>query len=64
MKPKAYAAVTGTIFLAVAAAHVWRLFGGFEFRVGTLDVPTWGSIVAVAVAGYLSYGGFRTAMRT
>jgi hypothetical protein len=63
MKPKAYAAVTGTIFLAVAAAHVWRLFGGYEFRVGPWDVPTWGSMIAVAVAGYLSFAGLRIATR-
>ena len=64
MKPKVYAAVTGTVFLAVALAHLLRVFGGFEFRVGAWDVPTWGSIVAVAVAGYLSFAGFRIATST
>jgi hypothetical protein len=63
MKPKAYAAITGTIFLVVAVAHLLRLFGGFEFSIGGRDVPTWGSIVAFAVAGYLSFAGLRIATR-
>ena len=63
MSPKTYAATTATIFLLVAAAHLVRAFVGFEFRVGTWNVPTWGSIIGLAVAGYLSYSGFRLATR-
>ena len=64
MSPKVYTTITGIIFLVVAAAHVVRLFGGYEFRVGVWDIPAWASIVAIAVGGYLSYMGFRIATRS
>lgn len=63
MKPKAYTTITATIFLVIAAAHLVRLFTGFEFRVGAWTAPTWVSIIGLAVAGYLSYAGFRLATR-
>jgi hypothetical protein len=40
-------------------AHLLRVIGGHELRLDDWDVPTWGSIVAAIVAGYLSYAGFR-----
>jgi hypothetical protein len=63
MTPKAYTTLAGTIFLVVALAHLLRVFAGLEFRVGGWDLPSWGSIVAAAVAGYMSYVGFRIAAR-
>jgi uncharacterized membrane protein len=51
--------VTGIVFLVVAMAHLLRVIGGHELRLDDWDVPTWGSIVAAIVAGYLSYTGFR-----
>jgi hypothetical protein len=64
MKPKVYATITGTVFLVVALAHLLRVIAGFEFRVGAWNVPTWGSIIAAGVAGFLSYTGFRIATRS
>jgi len=63
MTPKAYATITGTVFLVVALAHLLRVFGGLEFRVDGWDLPSWGSVVAAVVAGYLSYAGFRISTR-
>jgi hypothetical protein len=63
MPLKAYATVTGIVFLLVALAHLLRVLAGLDFRVGTWDVPTWGSIIALAVAGYLSFSGLRLARR-
>lgn len=63
MSPKTYAAVTATVFLVIAAAHLVRLFTEIEVRIGDWSAPTWVSIIGLAVAGYLSYAGFRLATR-
>jgi uncharacterized membrane protein len=63
MTPKMFATVSGIIFLLVALAHLLRVFGGFGFEVGGWNLPSWGSIVAAVVAGYLSYTGLRIATR-
>lgn len=64
MSPKIYAIASGVIFLLVALGHLLRLLGGLEFHVGGWDLPAWASIVAVIVAGFLSYSGLRIATRT
>ena len=61
MTPKGYASTSGIIFLSVALAHLPRVIVPWEFRVGGWDVPSWVSLIAVALAGYLSYTGFRIA---
>ncbi len=64
MTAKGYATITGIIFLLVALAHLLRVIVPWEFRVGIWDVPSWVSLIAVALAGYLSYTGFRIASRS
>lgn len=63
MTPKAYAATSGTIFLIVAVAHLLRVALQWEFRVGGWDAPSWVSLIAVLVAGFLGYTGLRSASR-
>ena len=64
MTPKGYATTSGIIFLLVALARLLRLIVPWEFRVVGWDVPSWVSLIAVALAGYLSYTGFRIASRS
>ncbi len=64
MTPKGYATTSGIIFLLVALAHLLRVIVPWKFRVGSWDVPSWVSLIAVALAGYLSYTGFRIASRS
>ncbi len=64
MTSKMYASITGAIFLIVSVVHLIRVFLGWEFRVDGMDVPAWGSLAAVVVAGYLSFTGFRIAGRS
>ena len=64
MTPKGYATTSGIIFLLVALAYLLRVIVGWEFHVGGWDVPSWVSLIAVALAGYLSYTGFRIASRS
>ena len=63
MTPKAYAAVSGTIFLIVALAHLVRVALEWEFRVGGWNAPSWVSLAAVLGAGFLGYTGLRSASR-
>ena len=64
MTPKGYATITGIIFSLVAVAHLPRVIVPWEFRVGGWEVPSWVSLTAVALAGYLSYTGFQIATRS
>ena len=52
-----------TIFLIVAVAHLLRVALQWEFRVGGWDAPSWVSLIAVLVAGFLGYTGLRCASR-
>ena len=61
MPPKMYATVSGILFALVALAHLVRLLTHSAFVVGGWSVPSWGSLVAVVVTGFLSYSGFRIA---
>lgn len=63
MTPKAYAATSGTIFVIVAVAHMFRIALEWEFRIGGWDAPSWVSLIAVAAAAFLGYTGLRTASR-
>ena len=64
MTPKGYATTSGIVFLLVAVAHLVRVLVGWDFSVGGWDVPSWASVVAAVVAGYLGWTGFRIAARS
>ena len=58
MNRKTYMALTATVFLAVAIAHLLRIVFGWPVLIGGLSIPTWVSWLAVLVAGALGYFGF------
>ena len=47
------------MFLLVAVLHLLRLFLQWNVLIGSSYFPMWASIVAVVVAGFLSFAGFR-----
>ncbi len=64
MSIRGYASASGFIFAVVAILHLIRVMAGWEFRVGGWEAPSWVSLAALAMAGYLSYQGLRIASRS
>lgn len=59
MSLKIYLKTAGTIFLIIAVLHLMRLVLGWNAVFEGWSVPLWLSAVALVVAGYLAYEGFR-----
>ena len=59
MALKIYLKTAGTIFLIIAVLHLLRLVLGWNAVLEGWSVPLWLSAVALVVAGYLGYEGFR-----
>jgi len=59
MTQRTYNSISGIVFSVVAIAHLLRIVLGWEFMVGGWDVQTWVSGVAVVMAGFLGYTGWR-----
>lgn len=59
MGEKHFTFVTGLIFLLIAILHVLRLVYGWKAVIGGWMVPMWLSWVALVIAAYLAYTGFR-----
>jgi hypothetical protein len=59
MSRRSYALVTGVIFLVIAILHLLRVIFGWAAIIGGWIMPIWVSWVALVVAGYLAYEGFR-----
>ena len=59
MDSKSYSLITGLLFAIIAILHLLRLLLNWEAIIGGWRVPEWFSVTAVAVAGFLSYNGFR-----
>lgn len=59
MSLKVYLKTAGTIFLIIAVLHLLRLVLGWNAVLEGWSVPLWLSAVALVVAGYLAYEGFR-----
>lgn len=58
MKRHQYFQVVTGIFSLVALTHVLRLVYGWSAVIAGWEVPTWLSVVAVGMAGYLAYQGY------
>ncbi len=58
MSAKDYYMVSGGIFAFVAVMHLLRVLNDWIFIFGKWAIPSWVSVVAVAIAGYLSYQAF------
>ncbi len=59
MKNKTFYLTTTAIFSAIAILHLLRIFYGWHAVIGGWIVPMWLSWVAIVVAGYLVYIGFK-----
>jgi hypothetical protein len=59
MTVRAYTLVSSLIFLLVAVGHLLRLVLQWDAFVGGWHFPMWASVVAILVAGFLSFAGFR-----
>ena len=51
MKP--FTMIAALVFFAVAAAHVYRAYSGFDVTLQGHAIPIWGSYVAAAVSALL-----------
>ena len=61
MSSKNFALVAGILFLVMTIGHLLRLVLGFDAVFAGRVVPTWVSIAAVPIFGYLAYSGLRLA---
>jgi hypothetical protein len=59
MTVRVYTLVSSVIFLLVAVLHLLRLVLQWNVTVGGSSFPMWASVVAILVAGFLSFAGFR-----
>ncbi|MBI5675948.1 MAG: hypothetical protein HZC48_09025 [Nitrospirae bacterium] len=63
MDSKKYSLITSLLFAVIATLHLLRLLLSWEAVIGGWRVPEWFSVAAFAVAGFLSYNGFRLGIR-
>ncbi|HEY4479201.1 MAG TPA: hypothetical protein VI981_02505 [Candidatus Paceibacterota bacterium] len=59
LSKKLYTLLTGLIFTVVVLIHLARIWAEWAVEVGPYSVPTAASWIAVVLAGYLAYNGFR-----
>lgn len=43
------------VFSIVAVLHLWRAITGLPLNIGVMDIPVWGSYLAVLVTSFLAY---------
>jgi len=60
MSQRSFSLVAGAIFSCIALLHLLRIVFGWEAMVDAWVVPTWFSWVALPIAAYLAYQGFRS----
>ena len=63
MNQKTFSFVVSVIFLLVALGHLLRLALGWHAVVNMWAVPMWVSWVAILIAGFLAFEGFRLSRR-
>lgn len=54
-----YLKVSGLIFTVVALMHLGRFLFGWNVQIADWQLPTWLSLVAAVVAGYLAYSAYK-----
>ncbi len=64
MTQKTFSLIAGLIFLVIALMHVLRLAFEWQATLAGRAMPMWVSWVAILVAGYLAYEGFRLGTRS
>ena len=58
MSIKAYLAITGIIFVAVALLHLLRLIYQWPVQIGTFGIPIWVSCAGLLVASVVFVWAF------
>jgi len=56
---RTYLQVTGLLLTVGTVFHLLRLLMGWRANIAGWDVPSWISLVAVVVAGYLAYSAYK-----
>ncbi len=64
MSQRMFSATAGVIFLLIALLHAFRIVFGVEWIVEGWAVPMWASWVAVPIAAYLAYQGYRLSKKS
>jgi hypothetical protein len=64
MSPKTYAVTTCIVFSLIAFVQLARLVLRWEVLLNGRPVPLWVSAIAILLAGYLAFAGFRVARRS
>ena len=64
MTTRTFCTLAAAIFALIALLQLIRIAMGWSVTLNGVDVPLWASWIAVAVAGALSFAGFRAAMRS
>ena len=64
MCQKTFLLTAGVVFLLIALGHLLRVVLGATFIVKDVAVPIWASAVAVVIAGYLAFQGFRLSSKS
>ena len=64
MSQRMFSATTGVIFLLIALLHAFRIVFGVEWIVEGRTVTMWVSWVAVLIAAYLAYQGYRLSKKS
>ena len=63
MNQKIFLLTTGVIFSLIAAGHLLRVIFGWKVTVDGEVIPTWVSWLALFLAAYLGFEGFRLSKR-
>ena len=59
MSTKTYSLTVAVIFGIIAVLHALRILLGWDAAIGGWAVPMWLSWLALIIAGYLSYMGYK-----
>ncbi len=59
MSQNTFSLTAGVIFSLITLGHILRLVFGAEWIVQGRTLPMWLSWIAICVAGFLAYEGFR-----
>lgn len=61
MSKSNYIKIASFIFLVFGVVHALRLLNGWEAQIGGATVPMWISWLAILLAAYLAWQGFKMA---
>ncbi len=61
MTQRTFSLVTAVLFFLIGLLHAVRLLRGWQVTLAGAVVPIWISWIALAIAAYLAYEGFRLA---